>query len=100
MAGLLPKLHGEETIEISEARALLDSLISANAPWAIMTSGTIPLVTGWLDVLKLPPPDYLVTVESVEKGKPDSAYYGLGRKKLKLGSDARVVLLEDSPAGI
>ncbi len=65
-----------------------------------MTSGTIPLVTGWLDVLKLPPPDYLVTAESVEKGKPDPACYRLGREKLKLGSDARVVVLEDSPAGI
>jgi len=65
-----------------------------------VTSGTIPLVTGWLDVLKLPTPDYLVTAESVEKGKPDPACYRLGREKLKLGSDARVFVLEDSPAGI
>ena len=100
MEGLLPKLHGEDAVEIPGARALLDSLLSANAPWAIVTSGTIPLVTGWLDVLNLPPPDYLVTAESVEKGKPDPACYRLGREKLKLGSDARLVVLEDSPAGI
>ena len=61
-------LHGEETVEIPGARALLDSLVSANASWAIVTSGTIPLFTGWLDVLKLSPPDHLVTAESVEEG--------------------------------
>ena len=100
MEGLLPKLHGEEAVEVSGARVLLDSLVSTNASWAIVTSGTIPLVTGWLDVLKLSPPDHLVTAESVEEGKPDPACYRLAREMLKLGPDARVVVLEDSPAGI
>lgn len=100
MEGLLPKLYGREAVEIPGARALLDSLVAANAPWSIVTSGTIPLVTGWLDVLKLSPPDHLVTAESVEEGKPDPACYRLGREKLKLEPDARVVVLEDSPAGI
>ena len=100
MEGLFPKLHGEEAVEIPGVRDLLDSLVSANASWAIVTSGTIPLVTGWLDVLKLSPSDHLVTAESVEEGKPDPACYRLGREKLKLGSAARVIVLEDSPAGI
>ena len=82
-------LHGEETVEIPGARALLDSLVSANASWVIVTSGTIPLVTGWLDVLKLSPPNHLVTTKPVEEGKPDPAGYRLGRQKLKLESDAR-----------
>lgn len=100
MESLLPKYHGKDAIEILGARDLLQQLIPANAPWAIVTSGTTPLVTGWLDVLKLPHPEHLVTAESVENGKPDPACYELGRSKLKLASDARVLVFEDSPAGI
>jgi glycerol 3-phosphatase-1 len=100
MEGLLPKLHGQDAVEIAGARALLDTLISASAPWAIVTSGTMPLVTGWLDVLKLPHPDILVTAESVENGKPDPACYVLGRERLGLAERAEVLVLEDSPAGI
>lgn len=101
MEELIPKLHGGEVVEIPGARALLDSFASANIYWAIVTSATTPLVMGWLDVLKLSPPDHLITAESVEVGKPDPACYRLGREKLKLGSDdAKVVVFEDSPAGI
>lgn len=100
MEELIPKLHGGEAVEIPGARALLDSLVSANVSWAIVTSATIPLVMGWLDVLKLSPPEHLITAESVEVGKPDPACYRLGREMLKLRSDAKVVVFEDSPAGI
>ena len=102
MEGLLPKLHGGDAVEIPGARALLDDLIAAEAPWAIVTSGTVPLVMGWLDVLKLPHPEVLVTAESVENGKPDPACYHLGREKLGLAGDrvSEVLVLEDSPAGI
>ena len=111
MEGLLPKLHGDDAVEIPGARALLDDLIAAGAPWAIVTSGTVPLVTGWLDVLKLPHPEVLVTAESVQNGKPDPTCYDMGREKLGLGSrpaagpdgetaGAEILVLEDSPAGI
>lgn len=102
MEGLLPKLHGGDAVEIPGARALLDDLIAAEAPWAIVTSGTVPLVTGWLDVLKLPHPEILVSAESVENGKPDPACYNLGREKLGLAGDggSEILVLEDSPAGI
>ena len=100
MDDLLTKLHGEAAVEIPGAKALIDSLTTAHASWAIVTSGTMTLVLGWLDVLKLSPPDSLVTAESVEHGKPDPACYRLGREKLKLGANARAVVLEDSPAGI
>lgn len=102
MEGLLPKLHGGDAVEIPGARALLDDLIAAEAPWAIVTSGTVPLVTGWLDVLKLPHPEILVSAESVENGKPDPACYNLGREKLGLAGDggSEIIVLEDSPAGI
>ncbi|KAI1635169.1 haloacid dehalogenase-like hydrolase [Biscogniauxia mediterranea] len=116
MEGLLPKLHGQDAVEIPGARALLDDLIAAKAPWAIVTSGTEPLVMGWLDVLSLPHPEHLVTAESVANGKPDPACYELGRSKLGLPpssssssssssvngekENSQVLVLEDSPAGI
>lgn len=110
MEGLLPKLHGEDAVEIPGARALLDSLVAARTPWAIVTSGTEPLVNGWLDVLKLPHPDHLVTAESVENGKPNPACYNLGKERLGLSGNGNdddsssspgdIVVFEDSPAGI
>ncbi|KAK3694070.1 HAD-like domain-containing protein [Podospora appendiculata] len=101
MEGLLPKLHGADAVEIPGARALLGDLIAHKVPWAIVTSGTVPLVTGWLDVLRLPAPEHLITAESVENGKPDPACYALGRERLGLGlPGSQVLVLEDSPAGI
>ena len=103
MEGLLPKHHSEDAVEIPGARKLLDAFIAAGAPWAIVTSGTVPLVTGWLGVLGLPHPPHLVTAESVAHGKPDPSCYALGRERLggrAAAADARVVVLEDSPAGI
>lgn len=100
MEGLLPKLHGEDAVEIPGARHLLETLIAAGGPWAIVTSGTEPLVTGWLDVLKLPHPEHLVSAECVEIGKPDPTCYRLGRSRLNLTDNANVLVFEDSPAGI
>ncbi|KAG5744300.1 hypothetical protein H9Q72_013012 [Fusarium xylarioides] len=103
MEGRLPKYHGHEAVEIPGARSMLEALIARSSPWAIVTSGTVPLVTGWLRArdLPTPPSDHLVTAESVEDGKPDPACYRLGRERLGLqAEDAQVLVLEDSPAGI
>lgn len=123
MEGLIPQLYGSEAVEIPGARALLEAVTARRVPWAIVTSGTVPLVGGWLDVLGLPsPPDLgpssgeeeeegpeappgrgrlLVTAESVANGKPDPECYALGRRRLGLaGEDRLVLVLEDSPAGI
>jgi glycerol 3-phosphatase-1 len=103
MESLLPKNHGHEANEIAGARSLLTSLVAKSAPWAIVTSGTGPLVTGWFNVLGLPipPNDLLITAESVENGKPDPACYLLGRKRLGIeGEGKKVLVLEDAPAGI
>ncbi|KAJ0160882.1 Glycerol-1-phosphate phosphohydrolase 1 [Colletotrichum tanaceti] len=101
MEGRLPKLYGKDAVEIPGARALLDALIEEKAPWAIVTSGTEPLVGGWLNVLQLPQPEHLVTAESVENGKPDPTCYLIGREKLGLQYPSKQILvLEDSPAGI
>jgi len=100
MESLLPKKYGSEATEIPGARALLDQLIAANVPWAIVTSGSQPLVQGWLSVLQLPQPEHLITAESVENGKPDPTCYKLGLSKLGLPADSEVLVVEDSPAGI
>lgn len=101
MEGLLPKLYSSDATEVPGARALLDALISRSAPWAIVTSGTQPLVTGWLSVLGLAIPEHLVTAESVDEGKPDPACYRLGRERLGFQDAAKDILVfEDAPAGI
>jgi glycerol 3-phosphatase-1 len=101
MEGLLPKNYGADVLEIPGARDLLDSVVRADVPWAIVTSGTTPLVTGWLDVLKFPVPEHLVVAEDVENGKPDPQCYLMGKEKLALGDgEGEVLVLEDSPAGI
>ncbi|ESZ93916.1 Dl-glycerol-3-phosphatase-like protein [Sclerotinia borealis F-4128] len=102
MEGLLPKLYGDDAVEIPGARSLLDSLITGAHPWAIVTSGTSPLVTGWLNVLNLPIPEHLISAEDVPNGKPDPACYNLGKLKLNLHTTPlnSILVFEDSPAGI
>lgn len=100
MEGQLPLLYGADASEIPGARDLLRSVTEQNVPWAIVTSGTSPLVTGWLGVLKLPVPEHLVVAEDVQDGKPDPSCYLMGREKLGLHEAADVLVLEDSPAGI
>ncbi|KAH6678070.1 glycerol-3-phosphate phosphatase-like protein [Halenospora varia] len=100
MEGLLPLHYGADAVEIPGARTLLDSITKSNVPWAIVTSGTTPLVTGWLKVLQLPTPEHLVVAEDVENGKPDPSCYLMGKEKLSLSASHEVLVLEDSPAGI
>jgi len=98
--GLIPKTYGADAVEIPGSRALLDELEKAGAPWAIVTSGTRPLVTGWIEVMKLTHPKSLVVAEDVKRGKPDPACYRLGREKLGLTDGAEMLVLEDAPAGV
>jgi glycerol 3-phosphatase-1 len=80
---------------------MLDRLDQLAVPWAIVTSGTRPLVTGWLDVMKLAHPKNIVTAEDVPNGKPDPTCYRMGEKKLGLThKEASIVVFEDAPAGV
>ncbi|KAK4553213.1 DL-glycerol-3-phosphatase [Recurvomyces mirabilis] len=101
--GQVPIQYGKDAVEVPGSRSLLEKLEAAGAPWAIVTSGTRPLVTGWLDVMKLAHPQYLVTAEEVKNGAK--------RLGLNDGSDAEassgkkippsdVLVLEDAPAGV
>ncbi|RDA92654.1 hypothetical protein CP533_1451 [Ophiocordyceps camponoti-saundersi (nom. inval.)] len=102
--GKIPLLYGADAVEIPGARSLLEDLTARSAPWAIVTSGTAPLASGWLNVLSLPKPEHLVTAESVQEGKPDPSCYLMGLEKLGIlkgnATAADVLVLEDSPAGI
>ena len=100
MEGRIPREYGQDAVEIPGSRALLDVLEKAGVPWAIVTSGTRPLVTGWLDVMKLAHPGNLIVAEDVPRGKPDPACYKLGQRRLGITEDASTLVLEDSPAGI
>lgn len=105
MESLLPLHYGSEATEIPGARPLLTALVSASFPtWAIVTSGTLPLVQGWLKARSLPYPpagDLLITAESVENGKPAPDGYLLARQRMGLSEEGKKVLVfEDSPAGI
>ncbi|KAL9065491.1 MAG: hypothetical protein Q9161_008196 [Pseudevernia consocians] len=100
----LPLKYGHDAVEVPGARQLLQSLDRLSTPWAIVTSGTRPLVDGWLRILNLSPPTHMVTAETVSKGKPDPECYALGVRKLGISghpsSSERVLVLEDAPAGI
>lgn len=111
MESIIPAKYGSDAREIPGARSLLDSLNDAGVPWAIVTSGSRALVTGWINSLDLPRPphlnghDGLVTAEDVQDGKPDPACYALGCDRLfpgaaERGDEIPVLVLEDAPAGI
>lgn len=87
-------------MDIPGARKLLESLEAVNAPWAVVTSGTRALLTGWIEVLKLAHPRCVVVAEDVEEGKPHPECYLLGRQRLGLKEDARMIVIEDAPSGV
>lgn len=103
--GRIPREYGDSAEEIPGSRALLEALETARAPWMIVTSGTRPLLTGWLDVMKLAVPPVYVVAEDVAEGKPHPQCYQLGAQRLGLGAPAesaqkKILVLEDAPAGI
>jgi glycerol 3-phosphatase-1 len=106
MEAAIPRNYGADAVEIPGSRALLDELEQAGAKWAIVTSGTRGLISGWLDIMKLAHPKNLIAAEDVENGKPDPQGYLLGYRRLGLaeeehGSGARsAVVFEDAPAGV
>lgn len=98
--GLIPKEFGADAKEVAGSRALLASLDEGDAPWAIVTSGTRPLVEGWLERMRLTHPKHMVVAEDVEEGKPNPACYNLGKARLGLGPEGVALVIEDAPAGV
>lgn len=81
------------------AKALLSTLNELQIPWAIVTSGSVPVAHARHKAAGLPQPVVFITAEQVVKGKPEPDPYLLGAKKLGLSPDVCVVV-EDAPAGV
>lgn len=101
MEGRIPIEFGSDAVEIPGARDFLDALDEAGGRWGVVTSGTMPLVNGWLDVLNLTHPKNLISAEDVEQGKPDPRCYLLGRSQIGCDQNTNsIIVLEDAPSGI
>jgi len=81
------------------AHALLTALDAQQIPWAIVTSGSVPVAHARHKAAGLPLPTVFITAEQVEKGKPAPDPYLLGAAKLGLAPQ-QCVVVEDAPAGI
>lgn len=81
------------------AHALLNQLVALNIPWAIVTSGTVPVAHARHAAAGLPQPAVFITAEQVVHGKPQPDAYLLGAKMLGLPPESCVVV-EDAPAGV
>lgn len=78
---------------------LLERLNSLSIPWAIVTSGSVPVASARRAAGYLPEPKVLVTAEQVKHGKPMPDAYLLGAERLGL-APADCIVVEDAPAGI
>ncbi|NDL65300.1 sugar phosphatase [Enterobacteriales bacterium SAP-6] len=81
------------------AVALLNRLNELDIPWAIVTSGSMPVASARLLAGRLPKPAVLVTAEQVARGKPQPDAYLLGAEKLGFAPQDCIVV-EDAIAGI
>jgi len=98
----LEKTEAEDTDGVRAlpgAKALLTQLNALQIPWAIVTSGSVPVAHARHKAAGLPQPAVFITAEQVVKGKPEPDPYLLGAERLKL-SPADCVVVEDAPAGV
>ncbi|SMB42573.1 putative phosphatase [Serratia proteamaculans] len=99
---LLEQVEAQDTDGVTAlpgAAALLERLNSLDIPWAIVTSGSIPVATARRNAGGLPQPEVFITAEQVKHGKPQPDAYLLGAERLGLAPQDCVVV-EDAAAGI
>jgi len=98
-------LQHQESTDVEGVIALpgtiefLNELNRNSVPWAIVTSGTLPVAKARIDAAGIPRPELLITPELVTKGKPDPEPYLLGAAGLGLMAEECVVF-EDAPSGL
>jgi len=98
----LERLEAEDTQGVQAipgALALLATLNELQIPWAIVTSGSIPVAHARHKAANLPMPEVFITAENIKHGKPNPEPYLLGAERLGL-SATHCVVVEDAPAGI
>ncbi|MGY6028609.1 Sugar phosphatase [Phytobacter sp. AG2a] len=86
-------------VALPGAVELLNHLNDLEIPWAIVTSGSVPVAHARHRAGGLPMPEVFVTAEQVARGKPEPDAYLLGAKLLGLAPEACVVV-EDASAGV
>ena len=99
---LLEQVEAQDTEGVTAlpgAAALLARLNQLDIPWAIVTSGSIPVATARRNAGGLPQPEVFITAEQVKKGKPQPDAYLLVAERLGLAPQDCVVV-EDAAAGI
>lgn len=98
----LEKVEAEDTDGVTAlpgACELLEQLNAQAIPWAIVTSGSMPVASARRQAAGLPLPAHFVTAERVKNGKPEPDAYLIGAELLGL-PPADCVVVEDAPAGI
>ena len=98
----LEKIESEDTdgiVALPGAVELLTHLNEAGIPWAIVTSGSLPVASARRAAGGLPKPEVMVTAERVARGKPEPDAYLLGAQLLGFEPEECVVV-EDAPAGV
>ncbi len=98
----LERLEAEDTEGVQAipgAKALLATLNELHIPWAIVTSGSIPVAHARHKAAGLPMPEVFITAENIKHGKPNPEPYLLGAERLGLAA-SECVVVEDAPAGI
>ena len=86
-------------VALPGALNLLNTLNEAGIPWAIVTSGSIPVAHARHRAAGLPMPKVFVTAEQVNKGKPAPDAYLLGAELLGIPAQ-QCAVVEDAPAGL
>ncbi|WP_158783673.1 sugar phosphatase [Pantoea sp. BAV 3049] len=98
----LERIEAEDTdgiVALPGALQLLYTLNELDIPWAIVTSGSVPVASARRRAAGLPEPEEFVTAERVQNGKPAPDAYLLGAQLLELEPEECVVV-EDAAAGI
>lgn len=99
---LLERIEATDTdgiVALPGALELLNTLEHHHIPWAIVTSGSVPVAHARHKAAGLPLPEVFVTAERVTRGKPEPDAYLLGAELLGLApGDCMVV--EDAAAGV
>ncbi|CCM92130.1 Putative phosphatase YfbT [Klebsiella pneumoniae subsp. pneumoniae ST512-K30BO] len=89
----------EGIVALPEALALLNTLNEAGIPWAIVTSGSIPVAHARHRAAGLPMPEVFVTAEQVKHGNLMQLCLRGLRQRLGLPA-GECAVVEDAPAGL
>ena len=98
----LEQLEAKDTdgiVALPSAHALLRHLNESQIPWAIVTSGSVPVAHARHKAAGLPTPEVFVTAERVARGKPEPDAFLLGAELLGLAPE-QCVVVEDAAAGV